>query len=134
MITTLEQARAFRAKIERAAAYLTDEKALESIELFPLWNVGISYKKGDRVRYDNKLYKSLVDHESAENYTPDITNYQWVEVADPSIEYPDWVQPLGYADAYASGAKVTHNSKHWVSTIDSNVWEPGVYGWDEVNA
>ena len=133
MITTLEEARAFRAKIEKAAACLADEDALGSIELFSSWKVSTSYKKGDRVRYNDKLYKALVDHESTENYTPDITNYQWVEITDPSVEYPDWAQPLGYADAYASGAKVTHNNKRWISTVDNNVWEPGVYGWDEVS-
>ena len=40
-------------------------------------------------------------------------------------------QPTGAQDAYAKGAKVSHNGKHWVSTADNNVWEPGVYGWDE---
>lgn len=32
---------------------------------------------------------------------------------------------------YANGDKVTHNEKKWVSDVDSNVWEPGVYGWSE---
>ena len=31
-----------------------------------------------------------------------------------------------------TGDKVRHNEKVWVSTIDNNVWEPGVYGWDEI--
>ena len=25
-----------------------------------------------------------------------------------------------------------HNDKIWVSIVDNNVWEPGVYGWEEV--
>lgn len=45
-------------------------------------------------------------------------------------EYPEWVQPAGAHDAYAKGAKVSHNGKKWVSTADANVWEPGVYGWE----
>ena len=28
-------------------------------------------------------------------------------------------------------AKVSHNDKHWVSTLDANTYEPGVYGWTE---
>jgi hypothetical protein len=55
----------------------------------------------------------------------------WTEVAAPG-EIPDWKQPTGAQDAYAKGDKVKHNEKIWVSTIDANVWEPGVYGWDEV--
>ena len=43
-------------------------------------------------------------------------------------EYPDWVQPTGATDAYKAGDKVTYDGKHWVSTADSNVWQPGVYG------
>lgn len=31
-----------------------------------------------------------------------------------------------------TGDKVRHNDKVWISIIDNNVWEPGVYGWNEV--
>ena len=41
------------------------------------------------------------------------------------------MQPIGAHDAYAKGDKTSHNSKNWVSTVDNNVWEPGVYGWEE---
>lgn len=47
--------------------------------------------------------------------------------------YPAWSQPIGSHDAYAAGDKVTHNEKKWVSTCNANVWEPGVYGWEEVS-
>ena len=50
----------------------------------------------------------------------------------PSEEYPEWVQPTGAHDAYAQGAKVSHNGKKWTSNVENNVWEPGVYGWTEV--
>lgn len=50
----------------------------------------------------------------------------------PSEEYPEWVRPTGAHDAYAQGAKVSHNGKKWTSDIEANVWEPGVYGWTEV--
>ena len=46
-------------------------------------------------------------------------------------EYPEWVQPTGAQDAYAKDSKVTHNGKKWISSYDANVWEPGVYGWEE---
>ena len=41
---------------------------------------------------------------------------------------------MGSTDAYAKGAKVSHNSKRWTSNVYANVWEPGVYGWTEVTA
>lgn len=47
-------------------------------------------------------------------------------------EWPAWSQPVGAVDTYPLGAKVSHNGKKWVSTAANNVWEPGVYGWEEV--
>ena len=55
----------------------------------------------------------------------------WTPLGKPGEEFPEWVQPLGVHDAYEQGAKVSHNSKKWVSNTANNVWEPGVYGWDE---
>ena len=46
-------------------------------------------------------------------------------------EWPVWVQPIGASDAYNKGDKVSHNEKNWISDVDANVWEPGVYGWTE---
>lgn len=129
----LSRARLQRENILKATQSLDDISAAATPELFPKWRAGVDYTTGYRVEHGGALYKALVDHTSAEGYTPDITNYQWVAITDPSIEYPDWVQPLGYADAYPLGAKVTHNGKRWISTVNENTWEPGVYGWDEIS-
>ena len=48
-------------------------------------------------------------------------------------EIPEWVQPDG-SNPFAKGAVVKRNGKVWESTIDNNVWEPGVYGWVEKEA
>ena len=45
-----------------------------------------------------------------------------------SSDWPEWVQPTGAHDAYAKGSQVTHNGERYVSRIDANVWEPGVFG------
>lgn len=52
----------------------------------------------------------------------------WVRTS--TEEWPEWIQPIGAADAYKIGDKVSHNGAHWISNINGNVWEPGVYGWD----
>ena len=62
---------------------------------------------------------------------PDKAVSLYVRIADPAEEWPEWVQPLGAHDAYPQGAKVSHQGKHWVSEIDANTYEPGVYGWAE---
>lgn len=124
-------ARQFRAFIEQMAKDVNDETALEHPEAFPIWKVNQNYIKGERIRYSDALFKVLQDHTSQSDWTPDVAVSLFARVDDPSIEYPDWRQPSGAHDAYMKGDKVSHNEKHWISTVDDNVWEPGVYGWDE---
>lgn len=130
------KARQLRQLIETASASLTDTDALNGVELFPRWNDSKAYEVGDRVSYESTLYKCLQSHTSQASWTPTDSPSLWVRVDDPSIEFPDWVQPTGSTDAYAKGAKVSHIGKHWVSTVDANVWEPGAVGteslWSEI--
>lgn len=128
---TREQAKRLRSLIERMSADLTDDEAYTAPQLFPQWGLK-PYQTGDRVQYNERLYKCIQNHTAQSDWTPDVAVSLWVEVTDPAIEYPEWVQPTGSTDAYAKGDKVSHNSKHWISDVDSNVWEPGVYGWTEV--
>ena len=129
---TRTKAYLLRGLIEKSSASLTDEEALTGVELFPHWTGTADYSVGDRVNYDGTLYKCLTSHTSQATWTPTDSPSLWVRVDDPSIEYPEWVQPVGATDAYPKGAKVSHNNKHWVSDVDGNVWEPSVYGWTEV--
>lgn len=110
---------------------LTDEQAELVPSVFPEWAIGKSYAVGDRVRYDGKLYRCVQAHDSQEGWEPPNTPALWVRTA-PEGEIPEWVQPTGAQDAYNTGDKVTHNGKTWESLVDANVWEPGVYGWDEL--
>lgn len=78
-----------------------------------------------------RIYKCVQDHTSQAEWTPDTASSLWAGTSDPAEEWPAWSQPVGAHDAYSSGAKVSHNGKHWISSVDNNVWEPGVYGWTE---
>lgn len=110
---------------------LTDEQAETVPNAYPEWAAGISYKVGDRRRYDGKLYRCIQAHTSQSGWEPPSVPALWVRTA-PDGEIPDWVQPTGAHDAYALGDKVKHNGKVWQSIVDANIWEPGVYGWTEV--
>ena len=120
----ITEARKMRAYIEKESVNLTDEEALNNVDVFPNWAIDVSYETGDRVRYQEVLYKVLQAHVSQEDWTPDVAVSLFVRVDDPGEEWPEWVQPTGAQDAYAMGAKVSHNEKHWISLIDANVWEP----------
>ena len=112
---------------------LTDDQALQVAYIFDDWNPnGVNYTKDvSKVQYKNELYKCIQSHTSQISWNPKDANSLWVRIDDPAEEWPEWRQPEGAHDAYAKGAKVTHNGKHWVSDADNNVWEPGVYGWTE---
>lgn len=136
---TKAHARKLRKAIEKTAVTLTDSEAFDVAELFPMWKVDTAYQTGDRVQYEGKLYKCLQGHTSQEDWIPTEAVSLWVEVADPSVEFPPWKQPVGATDAYAKGDKCSHPTpeRHWISEIDGNVWEPGTVGtetlWREVN-
>ena len=117
--------------IEKASVNLSDEDALSAVELFPSWEVGKSYEANARVLYDGHLYKVVQAHTSQADWSPEATPALFSEVAKPGEILP-WKQPQGAHDAYNIGDKVTHNGKTWVCTSDANVYEPGVFGWDEV--
>ena len=129
---SIEKARKLRALIEKASVSLSDEDGLNGVELFPHWSDEATYDVGDRVSYEGTLYKCLQAHTAQAVWTPNDSPSLWVRVDNPAIEFPEWIQPVGAADAYPLGAKVSHIEKHWVSTVANNVWEPGVYGWEEV--
>lgn len=120
-----------RTAIEISAQSLSDEDAVNVPELFPSWEDGHSYQIGDRVSRGDTLYKCIQDHVSQSDWLPENTPSLWNRMDDPEEEWPEWRQPTGAHDAYEKGYKVSHNNKHWISTVDGNVWEPGVYGWDE---
>lgn len=112
---------------------LSDEDALDVAALYPTWKSkldnGDNAVVGDRMWYNGKLWKVIQNHTMQSEWTPDVATSLYTEVG--ISEWPDWRQPVAAEDAYNTGDKVTWNNKHWVSNSDNNVWEPGVYGWDE---
>lgn len=130
-------ARKLRSYIEKAALSLTDEDALDAVELYPTWKPDTDYKTktddapADRIRYGETLYRCVQSHTSQADWTPDVTPALWTVVS--LDEWPEWVQPTGAQDAYALGAKVSHKDAHWTSDYDNNTWEPSVFGWTEVD-
>lgn len=127
---------ALTAKQQELAEFITEmlpvapaEVAQANIDWYKQWVANESLTVGDRRAYDKILYEVIQAHTTQDGWEPPnvpaLFKRVWTE------EYPEWVQPTGAHDAYAKGAKVSHNGKKWISTADANVWEPGVFGWDE---
>lgn len=106
--------------------------ASEHADLFTPWAYPIAYTVGQLRRHNGVLYKCVQEHTSQADWTPDTAVSLWSVAADPAEEWPAWSQPVGAHDAYAKGAKVSHNGKHWTSNVDSNVWEPGTAGTENL--
>lgn len=106
------------------------EIAQKNVDWYKQWSVGENLSVGDRRAYEGILYEAVQAHTTQSGWEPPnvpaLFKRVWTE------EWPEWVQPTGAQDAYAKGAKVTHSGKKWISTADNNVWEPSVYGWDEI--
>ncbi len=129
---TRNEALNIRRIIEKAALSLEDADAASAAALFPRWVKGREYAAGDRVCHGGGLYKCLAVHVSQNGWEPDVSPSLFVRMSDPKEEYPGWIRPTGAHDAYALGAKVLHGGKKWISTVDANVYEPGIFGWEEV--
>ena len=108
-----------------------DKTAVRMVEFHPEWASGMDYSTGYKVQRGGKLWRCLQDHTSQNGWEPDIAPSLWAKVLIPDeTVVPEWEQPDS-TNPYSAGDKVSHNGKTWVSDIDNNVWEPGVYGWTE---
>lgn len=134
-MTLLELARKLRPYIEKAAISLSDEDALEAVNLFSNWNgEGIAYKKDERVNYEGILYKCLQAHTSQEAWTPVAAPSLWAKVLIPDANViPEWEQPDS-TNAYMIGDRVMFNGEVYESVINNNIWSPAAYpaGWQTV--
>ena len=123
---------AFIAAIKAVRTTIDDSTALSVPQLYPEWKDNNTYSAGERILYNNTLYTCLQSHTSQPTWTPTDAPSLWAQVLIPDPDViPEWIQPDS-TNPYKNGDKVTHNGETWVSIVDNNVWEPGVYGWEKV--
>ena len=114
---------------------LTDEQAVQVPLIFEAWQVGVDYKVGKKLVYEEVLYKVLQDHTSQETWTPKDAPSLFARVlVDVGGAVLDWVQPDS-TNPYMKGDRVKFEGKIYESLIDSNVWSPTAYpaGWKEIS-
>lgn len=119
---------------------LPDEQALKVPTVFPIFQVGVEYKTGFKIRYQEVLYKVLQDHTSQEDWKPDRSPSLFAQVIvgqiDPDTgeqDIKEWVQPDS-TNAYMKGDKVLYKEVVYESLIDNNIWAPDAYpqGWSVI--
>ena len=118
-----------------AAVGFTDEQALEVRDLYPAFEIGHDYKKGERFTYNGHLFKVNQDHTSQKQWVPRETGteslYTSLEMGENG--YLNWQQPTGSHDAYNTGDIVNYKGELYKSLIDGNAWAPDAYpaGWEK---
>ena len=133
------KAKQLRRALQMFLESLTDEsKMMEVADIYPKYKLNVAYKIGDVFSYgvnadgETQLYQVLQAHTSAEQWKPNEATSLYKAIGIESDGTRVWVQPVGATDAYALNDVVTHKGKRWKSTVEANVWEPGVYGWEEM--
>ena len=132
MIMDKRNLKAFIDAVKILRDNVSDEKAVIAVAAYPQWKTETLYATNDRVVFEDILYRVLMDHVSQADWTPVAAPslFAKVLIPDEDVIY-DWEQPES-TNGYMTGDKVNHNGKTWISNCDNNIWEPGVYGWDEV--
>jgi hypothetical protein len=103
--------------------------------------VADAYSIGDVVTHvvagrDEDHWESNIDANTTEPGGDGTFDRWWRPIAAPTTDPQPWVQPMpGTANApYEVDARVTHGGETWKNTTPLNVWEPGVFGWEQEGA
>ena len=129
---TRAEAKTFIDALVKLRNLATDEMSLQVPKLYPTWKENVDYVPDDRILYNDILYKVITAHTSQADWTPDVSASLFTKVLIPDENViPEWEQPDS-TNPYMAGDKVSHNNKIWVSIIENNIWEPGIYGWTEI--
>jgi hypothetical protein len=128
---TRKEAKSFVNSLVGLRTSATDTQAIDAPFVYPKWKISVEYTVGNKVLYNDVLYKVITAHTSQTDWTPDVSASLFAKILIPDENIiPEWEQPDS-TNAYMKGDKVIHNGKTWVSDVDNNVWEPGIYGWSE---
>jgi hypothetical protein len=123
-------------KIQFDNLTIPDEEINEYASLYPPFKVGEAVIPGDRRQYQKVVWevKTGQGHTTQLDWLPPDVPALWKRVYEPgTIQL--WVEPTMAEDSYTFGDKVYWPDENttWISTvpgINTNTWEPGVYGWD----
>ena len=111
-----------RSMIEKASVSLPDEDALEAVELFPAWEIGVDYTEGKRVRDGEELFKCKQPHTSQADWRPSITPALWTKVAAPGQgDTPDNPIPWSWGLKIYKGKYYEQDGVIYIGKRDSDV-------------
>ena len=132
IVRTAEEARAWRAQLEKALPAVPDKEASGCVDLYPTLKQGGSLiKAGTRINWNGWLKQATVDLWDTEENDPDHAPTLWVK-----INYKDGVRVIpdviSAAEAFALDELGWWDGAIYKSKIPANVYTPEQYpdGWE----
>ena len=132
IVRTAEEARAWRAQLEKALPAVPDKDASGCVDLYPtLKQDGKLIKVGTRINWSGWLKQATVDLWDTEANDPDHAPTLWVKIL-----YKDGVRVIpdviSAAEAFALDELGWWNGAIYKSLIAANVYTPDAYpqGWE----
>lgn len=130
-----------RRAVQMFASSLPETEAQEVATVYPRYETGRAYQKGQYVtdgvdgNGDPVLYRVAQSHTSEANWPPAENPALYTCVSMAPGGYPIWSPPTGAQDAYSIGDVVEFGGTLYRSKIDGNVWSPEAYsaGWEIVS-
>lgn len=131
MIRTIEDAKAYRAKIENAANSLEDAEASLAVELSrSMKNNNTLISTGTRINWNGTLKRAAVDlYDTTEN-SPDNAPSLWEDILYRD-GYRIILETITAGTAFANGERGWWGDSLYESVVDNNIWTPSAYpsGW-----
>ena len=132
IVRTAEEARAWRAQLEKALPAVPDKDASGCVDLYPtLKQSGGLIKAGNRINWGGWLKQATVDLWDTEENDPDHAPDLWIK-----INYKDGVRVIpdviSAAEAFALDELGWWDGAIYKSLIAANVYTPDAYpqGWE----
>ena len=132
IVRTAEEARAWRAQLEKALPVVPDKEASSCVDLYPtLKQGGKLIRAGTRINWGGWLKQATVDLWDTEENDPDHAPDLWVKIL-----YKDGVRVIpdviSAAEAFALDELGWWNGAIYKSKIPANVHTPEQYpdGWE----
>lgn len=112
---------------------LTQEEINALQNLYDEWHTRDSFEVGEYIRYNNTLYKVVLEHPRQDNWLPDVEESLYTVVQAVGVT-EEWGTRNLTVNPFMFGEKVRFEGVVYKSKIDNNVWSPTDYaqGWEVV--
>ena len=114
-MTRLERLRQLRIAATMTVTNLPDEQAVKIPTMFDPWAPDISYEVGDRVCYNDKLYKARQAHVSQNGWEPSVLTSLWEAIDETHAGTKEDPIPAEVNMSYENG-------KYYLDQTDGKIY------------